>query len=122
MLRAGLTPKLVDGAEFLHVLDIEVAKACEIVRPKALARGLLAYPAISEDYSLHRVEVSGQNLLADIKLPGDSIVVCISGELAVSNSLEERVVLRRGEAAYVTADANFFTFAGSGVGYIGSEL
>lgn len=122
VLRAGLTPKLVDGAEFLHVLDIEVAKACEIVRPKALARGLLAYPAISEDYSLHRVEVSGQNLLADIKLPGDSIVVCISGELAVSNSLEERVVLRRGEAAYVTADANFFTFAGSGVGYIGSEL
>jgi mannose-6-phosphate isomerase len=122
VLRAGLTPKLIDGAEFLHVLDIEVAKACDVVRAKQLARGLYAYPAISEDYSLHRVEVSGQNLLADIKLPGDSIVVCISGEIAVSNSLEERVVLRRGEAAYVTADANFFTFAGSGVGYIGSEL
>jgi mannose-6-phosphate isomerase len=122
VLRAGLTPKLVDGGEFLHVLDIEVAKACEVVRAKQLAHGLFAYPAISDDYSLHRVEVSGQNLLADIKLPGDSIVVCISGEIAVSNSLEERVVLRRGEAAYVTADANFFTFAGSGVGYIGSEL
>ena len=122
VLRAGLTPKLVDGAEFLHVLDIEVAKACEVVLAKQLAHGLYAYPAISDDYSLHRVEVSGQNLLADIKLPGDSIVVCISGEIAVSNSLEERVVLRRGEAAYVTADAKFFTFAGSGVGYIGSEL
>ncbi len=122
VLRAGLTPKLVDGAEFLRVLDIEVAKACEVVRAKQLAHGLYAYPAISDDYSLHRVEVSGQNLLADIKLPGDSIVVCISGEIAVSNSLEERVVLRRGEAAYVTADAKFFTFAGSGVGYIGSEL
>ena len=122
VLRAGLTPKLVDGAEFLHVLDVEVAKACEIVRAKQLAHGLYAYPAISDDYSLHRVEVSGQNLLADIKLPGDSIVVCISGEIAVSNSLEERVVLRRGEAAYVTSDAKFYTFAGSGVGYIGSEL
>ena len=121
VLRAGLTPKLVDGAEFLHVLDLEVAKACEVVRAKQLAQGLYAYPAISENYSLHRVEVSGQNLLADIKLPGDSIVVCVSGELTVSNSLEELVVLRRGEAAYVTADANFFTFAGSGVGYIGSE-
>lgn len=122
VLRAGLTPKLVDGAEFLHVLDVKVAKACEVVRAKQLAYGLYAYPAISEDYSLHRVEVSGQNLLADIKLPGDSIVVCISGEIAISNSFEERVVLRRGEAAYVTADAKFFTFAGSGVGYIGSEL
>lgn len=122
VLRAGLTPKHVDGAEFLKVLDIEVAKACEIVRPKELVRGLSAYPAISDDYCLHRVEVSGQNLLADIKLPGDSIFVCIAGEIAVSNSLEERVVLRRGEAAYLTADAKFFSFTGSGTGYIGSEL
>ena len=122
VLRAGLTPKLVDGKEFLHVLDIEVAKACELVRAKQLAKGLFEYPEISADYSLYRVEVSSQNLLADIKLPGDSIVVCVSGELTVSNSLDELVVLRRGEAAYVTADANFFTFAGSGVGYIGSEL
>ena len=122
VLRAGLTPKHVDGAEFLHVLDIEVAKDCEIVRPKELVRGLSAYPAISDDYCLHRVEVSGQNLLADIKLPGDSIFVCIAGEIAVSNSLEERVVLRRGEAAYLTADAKFFSFTGSGTGYIGSEL
>jgi mannose-6-phosphate isomerase len=87
-----------------------------------LAKGLFEYPEISDDYCLYRVEVSSQNLLADIKLPGDSIVVCVSGELTVSNSLDELVVLRRGEAAYVTADANFFTFAGSGVGYIGSEL
>lgn len=122
VLRAGLTPKHVDGAEFLHVLDIEVAKACEIVRPKDLVRGLAVYPSISEDYCLHRVDVSGQNLLADIKLPGDSIFVCIAGEIAVSNSLDERVVLRRGEAAYLTADAKFFSFAGSGTGYIGSEL
>ena len=122
VLRAGLTPKLVDGNEFLHVLDIEVAKACELVRARQLAKGLFEYPEISADYSLYRVEVSSQNLLADIKLPGDSIVVCVSGELTVSNSLDELVVLRRGEAAYVTADANFFTFAGSGVGYIGSEL
>jgi mannose-6-phosphate isomerase len=122
VLRAGLTPKHVDAQEFLHVLDIEVAKACEIVRPKELVRGLAAYPAISEDYCLHRVEVSGQNLLADIRLPGDSIFVCIAGEIAVANSLEERVVLRRGEAAYLSGDANFFSFTGSGTGYIGSEL
>lgn len=122
VLRAGLTPKLIDGSEFMNVLDLDVAKSCEVVQPRQLARGLAVYPAISEDYCLHRVEVSGQNLLADIVLPGDSIIVCISGELAVSNSLGERAVLRRGEAAYVSADANFFSFTGSGVGFIGSEL
>ncbi len=122
VLRAGLTPKHVDGAEFLNVLDVEVAKACDTVRPKELARGLAVYPSISRDYCLHKVDVSGSNLLADIKLPGDSIVVCIAGEIAVANSLEERVVLRRGEAAFLTADANFFSFSGSGTGYIGSEL
>ena len=122
VMRAGLTPKHVDANEFLNVLDIEVAKACEVVSPKQLVRGLSVYPAISADYCLHRVEVSGQNLLADIKLPGDSIFVCIAGEVAVSNSLEERVVLRKGEAAYLTADAKFYSFAGSGTGYLGSEL
>ena len=122
VLRAGLTPKHIDGAEFLKVFDVEVAKACETVRPKELARGLAVYPSISDDYCLHKVDVSGQNLLADIKLPGDSILVCIAGEIAVSNSLAERVVLRRGEAAYLSADANFFSFSGSGTGYIGSEL
>jgi mannose-6-phosphate isomerase len=122
VLRAGLTPKHIDAQEFLQVLDIEVAKACEIVRPKELVRGLAAYPAISDDYCLHRVEVSGRNLLADIRLPGDSIFVCIAGEIAVANSLDERVVLRRGEAAYLSGDANFFSFTGSGTGFIGSEL
>jgi mannose-6-phosphate isomerase len=122
VLRAGLTPKQVDGAEFLKVLDIEVAKSCDVVQPKLLARGLAVYPAISDDYCLHRVEVSSQNLLADIPLPGDSIIVCISGEIAIGNSLGERIVLTRGEAAYVSADANFFSFAGSGIGFIASEL
>lgn len=122
VMRAGLTEKHVDGAEFLKVLDLEVSKRCDLVSAKELVRGLYAYPEISDDYCLHRVEVSGSNLLADISVPGDSILVCVSGELAVGNSLEERVVLQRGEAAYLSSDAKFFTFAGSGTGYLGSEL
>ena len=122
VMRAGLTPKHVDAEEFLAVLDVAVAKAATVREAKELVRGLWVYPQISESYCLHRVEVGASNLLADIKLPGDSIVVCISGEVAVSNSLGERITLRRGEAAYVSADANFFTFAGSGTAYIGSEL
>lgn len=122
VLRAGLTPKHVDGQEFLEVLDVAVAKQCEIVESKELIRGLHIYQGLSEEYCLHRVEVSGANLIVDVPLPGDSILVCIAGEITVSNSLGESITLRRGEAAYISADANFFTFAGSGTGYLGSEL
>lgn len=122
VMRAGLTEKNVNATEFLKALDVAVAAGCDVVEPSELAVGLKAYPAISEDYCLHQIDVSSGNLLVDIPLPGDSIVVCISGEIAISNSLEERVILRRGEAAYATADAKFYSFTGSGKGYIGSEL
>ena len=122
VMRAGLTEKHVDGAEFLKVLNLEVSKSCDLVVAKELVRGLYAYPEISDDYCLHRVEVSGGNLLADIPLPGASILVCVSGEIAVGNSLEERLVLHRGEAAYLSGDAKFFSFTGSGTGYLGSEI
>lgn len=122
VLRAGLTEKHVDVTEFLNVFDAEVARKCEVVEPRELAVGLKAYPAISPDYALNRIEVSGANMLIDIPLPGDSVIACVAGELAVSNSLGERVVLGRGEAAYATADAQFYSFTGSGTGYIGSEL
>jgi mannose-6-phosphate isomerase len=74
------------------------------------------------DFALHRVSVSGSNLLIDFSLPGESVLVCTAGEIAVSNSQEERMVLRRGEAAYLSDDARFFSISGSGDGYIGSAV
>jgi mannose-6-phosphate isomerase len=122
VLRAGLTEKKVDAVEFLDVLDVETSKELQVLEPREILNGLELYPNISEDYCLHRIEVTGENLLADIGLPGDSILVCVAGEIAIGDSLGNREVLRRGEAAYIQNEAKFYSISGSGTGYLGSEL
>lgn len=122
VLRAGLTEKKVDAHEFLDVLDTALARTPLIRKPTEVLTGLSRYEAISDDYSLYRIDVSGENLIADIGLPGDSIFVCVAGEIAVGDSLGNREVLRRGEAAYIQNEAKFYSFSGSGTGYLGSEF
>jgi mannose-6-phosphate isomerase len=119
VVRGGLTPKKVSAAEFVSLLDFASAGVSPQT-PREVVAGLSRYEFPTDDFSLSRISVSGSNMLVDFKLPAESILVCTSGELDVTNSLEERVRLRRGEAAYMSADANFFTIAGSGEGLLGS--
>jgi mannose-6-phosphate isomerase class I len=75
---------------------------------------LVEYPAAAADFRLYRASVSGSNLLAEIALPSAAIVLCAGGEVDLSNSRGEHELLRRGEAAYISADARHFTLSGSG--------
>lgn len=122
VLRGGLTAKHVSPADFMAMLDISASLESEPIDSTLLLRGLERYDLTAPDFTLHRVDVSSQNLLVDFGLPGESLLLCIDGELAVSNSLDERLVLRRGEAAYLSADANFYSISGSGAGYLGSAV
>jgi mannose-6-phosphate isomerase len=54
-------------------------------------------------------------------MPGESIILCTAGEIALSNSLEERVILRRGEAAYMSSEAKFFTISGGGTAFLATS-
>ena len=45
-------------------------------------------------------------------------MLCVAGEIDLSNSLGEHAVLRRGEAAYLSADARHFSITGSGDAFI----
>lgn len=116
VLRGGLTPKHINVNELLRVVDFR-GEAAKVDQAKMLANGLFEYPSHVEDYLLYRLEVSPSNLLVDLKLPQAAVVLCTSGELAVSNSLGEREVIKRGQAAYL-ANANFVSFAGSGQGFL----
>jgi mannose-6-phosphate isomerase len=122
VLRGGLTSKHVAGQEFLHLLDFEASLKTRSQAPAKIVNGLSRFDFGAAEFALHKVSVSGANLLIDFGLPGDSILVCTAGELAISNSLEERLVVRRGEAAYLSADAKFYSITGSGEGYLGSEV
>ena len=122
VLRGGLTGKHVSAPDFMAMLDISASLKTSPQEPVKIVNGLSRFDFGSIEFALHKVSVSGANLLIDFNLPGESILVCTSGELAISNSLEERIVLRRGEAAYLSADARFYSIAGSGEGYLGSSV
>jgi len=119
VMRGGLTNKHINTEELLRVVDFGQEQV-PTVESKQLAAGLVEYPSATEDYLLYRVDVSGANVLADIKLPNAAILLCTAGEVAVGDSLGERQVLRKGEAAYL-ADAKFYSFSGSGTAFLATN-
>jgi mannose-6-phosphate isomerase len=66
---------------------------------------------------VYKADVTGANLLADIELPAEALIVCVSGEVAVSTSLEERQVLKRAEVVYLS-EAKKFSLSGSGTAFV----
>ena len=117
VLRGGLTQKNVDLPELESVINYEVSGQ-PIISPREISKGLFHYECAAEDFILYRAELSGSVVMADLNLPGESIVLCTAGEVAISNSIDEREVLRRGEAAYIAADSSRFTLVGSGTVFI----
>lgn len=120
VLRGGLTPKHIDVDELERVVDFTPGPVA-LVKPKELTAGLIQYPCNTDDFLLYRAEPSGERLMADLNLPGEAIILCTAGEIAVSTSQEERLVLKRGEAAYMSADAKFFSLSGAGTAFLATS-
>jgi mannose-6-phosphate isomerase len=120
VLRGGLTEKHIDVAELEAVLNFEPNEP-HLVKTRDLAKGLVEFETPVDDFILYRADLSGGVVLADLNIPGASIVLCTAGEIALSNSIEERVVLQRGEAAFLGSDAKKFSLAGSGTAYLATS-
>jgi mannose-6-phosphate isomerase len=117
VLRGGLTPKHIDVEELTKVLVFESTDP-QLVRTKTLAVGFEKFDLPTPEFDFYRASVSSTNLLADLNLPGDAIVLCTEGSVALSNSQEERQVLNSGEAAFMAGDARSFSLAGNGSVFI----
>jgi mannose-6-phosphate isomerase len=116
VIRGGLTSKHIDKAELRQITDFaELAQP--VVAPRKLAEGLVEYPVSASEFRVYRAEVTGANLLADLDLPAGAVVVCSSGEVAISTSLEEREVLKKGEVVFVS-EAKKFSLSGSGDAFV----
>jgi mannose-6-phosphate isomerase len=116
VLRAGLTSKHVDVAEVLAIADFSELVEPRL-RPKKLAEGLIEYPVDCSEFRIYRAEVSGKNLLADLDLPARAMVVCTSGEVAVSTSLDEREVLTKSEVVLVSGSKKL-SLSGNGTVFV----
>jgi len=117
VLRGGLTPKHIDVEELSRVLVFEATEP-KLTTTKVLANGLSRFEIPTKEFDFYSVSVGSNNLLMDLNLPGDTIVLCVSGALAVSNSKEERQVINPGEAAFISGDARTFSVSGNGTGFI----
>jgi mannose-6-phosphate isomerase len=117
VLRGGLTTKHIDVVELERVVQFD-SLAVELVKQTEIAAGLVEFQTEAQDFILYRVEPSGQRVLADLQLGEDAVILCTAGEVAVSNSLGERLVLQRGEAAFSSREARLTTFAGSGTAFV----
>lgn len=117
VLRGGLTSKHIDVAELEAIVDFST-EPVELVRQVEIAAGMVEFKTAAEDFILYRVEPSGQRVLADLQLGQDAVILCTGGEVAISNSLGERLVLQRGETAFSSREARLTTFAGSGTAFV----
>ena len=117
VLRGGLTPKHIDVAELTDVLVFE-ATAPSIVKTSTLAVGFERFELPTTEFSFYRAEVGSNNMLVDLNLPGDAIVLCAQGAVAVSNSQGEREVINSGEAAFISGDARTFSLSGNGTAFL----
>ena len=116
VLRGGLTKKPIDLEELMQLLMFEPL-IDPLVQAKMLSQGLEEYPVPVKDFSFYRVTPSSDCMLVDLALNGSAILVCVAGEITLSNSLDELIQLAPGEAAFMRA-AKFFSITGSGTGYL----
>ncbi|MGM7666301.1 mannose-6-phosphate isomerase, class I [Microbacterium sp. A93] len=113
VLRGGLTPKHIDVAELLSVLDSTPGEV-PVLRPAA-SEAVTVYPADVADFLLRRVTLSGSPVAVEVS--GPTMVLVTSGTVTVSGSGDELSV-PVGAAAFATADVAVLTLTGSGEAFV----
>ena len=116
VVRGGLSAKHVDAQKLREIAVFESLNPK--LGPTPLQQGLDEYELPIDDFSVYRVEPSGSQLIADLEIPGEAVMVCVAGEVTVSNSLNERETIGRGQACYISNDARLISFSGSGTAYL----
>lgn len=112
VLRGGLTPKHVDAAELVSVLD-PAPGLPPVIRPRDLGDGVRAYDVPIADFALYAVTPGEAH--ATVPLGGPAIALATSGapEVEAAASLS-RSLLAPGGAVLVTPDEEGLRVAGSG--------
>jgi mannose-6-phosphate isomerase len=114
VLRGGLTPKHVDVAELLAVVDFRPS-ATPLLIATHPTEGVEAFRPDVPEFEL--VVVNPQVDGARFTPPGESILLCTEGALAVRGTVSA-THLGRGQSVYVTADERELDFTGTGTVFI----
>lgn len=116
VLRGGLTPKHVDAAELVGVLD-PAPGLPPVMRPRPIGDGVGRYDVPVADFALLVVSPGGSAV--DVPLEGPAIALATSGEIEVSGLLSAgRERLAPGAAVLVTPDEGGVRVAGDGALFV----
>jgi mannose-6-phosphate isomerase len=112
VLRGGLTPKHVDAAELVSVLD-PTPGLPPVIRARVLADGIRQYDVPVEDFALLAVAPAPEGV--EVPLAGPAIAVATAGAPHVTGLVSGGVaVLTPGAAVLVTPDEGGLRVAGEG--------
>ncbi|WP_127472809.1 mannose-6-phosphate isomerase, class I [Microbacterium sulfonylureivorans] len=113
VLRGGLTPKHIDVAELLTVLDATPG-AQPIVRGREVGPGVVRFDVPVADFALERVRVEAGRE-ATLAVGGASIVLATAGAVTVTGASSGTAVsLAPGAAVFVTPDETSLRVVGEG--------
>jgi mannose-6-phosphate isomerase len=118
VLRGGLTPKRVDVDELLRVLVFEVLDD-PILPATPVAPGVETWPVPVRDFVLYAVDLDGTRPPIEVPAEGARIVVTVSGDVFVGESVDGTPVdVAAGSAAYAPASAGRIKLAGLGRAFV----
>jgi mannose-6-phosphate isomerase len=112
VLRGGLTPKHVDVAELLEVLEF-TPLPLPYLTPETPEPGVEVFRPDVPDFLLVRVALGDEATMASVALQGPAIAVCTAGRITVTGANGEASV-SRGQSIYVTPDEGRLSFEGQG--------
>ena len=103
VIRGGLTPKYVDIAELLKIVD------CREVTPQIISaapqnQSEFTYKTPVKDFALAQIRVEPQQH-TELNLQSAGILLVMQGELKIQEK-SATLTLKQGESAFITADSN----------------
>ena len=116
VLRGGLTPKHVDVTELLAILDATPGPM-PLISPQPVIAGLERFPVPVTDFALFVARPSAASSVS-VPIDGVAIVLSVSGEVGLTDSHGDSLVLTPGGAALVTPDAGPLRVEGDGVVFV----
>ncbi|GAA1985094.1 mannose-6-phosphate isomerase, class I [Microbacterium pumilum] len=116
VLRGGLTPKHIDVAELLAVLDPTPGPVA-LLHADEIGEGLARYAVPVGDFTLLVARVTAGSPVS-VPIDGVGIALATVGEVSLEGGLQTSVVLRPGAAVLVTPDEGALRIEGDGEVFI----
>ena len=111
VLRAGLTPKYIDIPELVANVKFEAKPANQLLTTPVKHGAELDFPIPVNDFAFSLHDLSAQETAIDQQ--SAAILFCVEGE-AILRKGEQRLVLKPGESAFISAEESPVSVSGVG--------